>query len=146
MEWGLGLNFTNSFRSTIVLPFVLYNKNFNEKFGVEIVLPVLILGRWNIKEGTLLIFGAEYSSRSYAIDVPNQTGSINYDMNHSEIRFPLRLEQKIRSWVWVGGQIGYQYNFSTDFDATADSAFKVEPKSSPYFKIGLFISPPDDFK
>ena len=92
----------------------------------------------NVKKGTMLFAGAQYSSRSYAIDV-NESAS--YGMNHSELQLPIRLEQKIYSWFWLGAQAGYQYNFSTDFDSDNAVPFAVEPKSSPYFKIAIFFSP-----
>lgn len=144
-EWGIGINFSNSFRNTIAIPFFMYNKNFNNRFGIELALPALANFRCNINPETIFLLGAVFSSKSYAIEVPETDRSQQYSMNHSEIRIPLRIERKIHSWFWVDGQIGYQYNFSTDFEAGQQNTFQVEPKSSPYFKIGIFLSPPDDF-
>lgn len=144
-EWGIGVNYSNSFRSTIFLPFFMYNHNFNESFGIETVLPSTVLGRFNFGDATLLLFGAEYSSKSYKIDVNEVDTKEAYFMNHSEIRFPLRLEQRIHSWFWIGAQVGYQFNFNMDFDARPDRAFEINPDPFMFYRIGLFLSPPDDF-
>jgi hypothetical protein len=57
------------------------------------------------------------------------------------------LEQEIRPWVWFNAEVGFQYNFSTDFEVPANEiqSVMVEPDHTPYFKVGLFICPPDRF-
>lgn len=146
-EYGFGLNFTNSFRSTLALPFILINKNFNDKFGIEAALPALVMARYNFSPKTILLSGLRYNSRSYAIKVPEIGSEQLYEMNHSELRFVTMLEQQLHSWVWLNLEGGYQVNFSSDFEAigNADANFKVEPRNAPYFRIGLFVSPPDKF-
>ncbi len=146
-EWGLGLSFSSSFRSTIALPFFLYNHTFNDKWGVEMVLPALVSVRYNLSDYSLLLFGMRYNSRSYAIETDDTFLPQRYHLNHSEIQAGFSLEQKIHSWVWLDVAAGVQYNFSTDFAAVNNTGlpFEVEPSTVPIFKIGIFISPPDSF-
>ena len=146
-EWGVGLTFTSSFRRTIVLPIFVFNKNFNDKWGLEAVLPGYIFLRRNISENTILLFGPKYNSSSYAFDVITPLDNVlSYNLNHSEVRLHLALQQKIYSWIWLDVEVGYQGNFSTDFEGNMDAVadFKVEPTDSPYFTVGLFLTPPSN--
>ena len=55
--------------------------------------------------------------------------------------------QRLHPWVWSEANAGIQYNFSMDFEAreNAASSFQVEPGTAPFFKIGIFVTPPDHF-
>lgn len=148
IEWGLGFNFSHSFRRTIAIPFFMYNRTFNDSWGIEMVLPAAVMLRYNFSKKSILLFGPKYNSKSYSITIPNGNpdGEI-YNLNHSEIRLSLELEQQIRPWVWFNAEAGFQYNFSTDFEVPADDSqsFMIQPAHTPYFKVGLFICPPDSF-
>ncbi|NNE29711.1 MAG: hypothetical protein HKN16_08740 [Saprospiraceae bacterium] len=147
MEWGIGINYAKSFRRTLLVPFIIYNKTFNERWGLEAVLPTMVVGRYNFSPRSILLFGIQYNSRSYSIDVPETFGPVNYAMNHSELRLGVGVEKHIQDWLWINLAGGFQENFSTDFEAldASDFSFKVEPKSSPFIKLGIFLSPPDSF-
>ena len=149
-EWGAGFSFSTSFRSTITfIPFFLYNRNFNDKWGIEMVLPAFVFGRYNLSNSSILSFGPKYNSRSYSLDIiegPNAEEKV-YGMNHSEVLLMVSLEKQLHPWVWFHLESGFQYNFSTDFETLegTDNSFQVEPQNTPYLRIGIFVSPPDDF-
>lgn len=149
LEYGFGLTFNQSFRATTLLPFFVYNRNFNERWGMESVLPALAVLRYNASPKTIFLGGFRYNSRSYALNVPDVNGPdpVQYAMNHSEIRVFLSAEQNIVPWIWLDAEAGYQINFSTDFevDDFPENNFMVEPSNAPYLKLGIFISPPDSF-
>ena len=148
LEWGVGINFSSSFRRTIALPFVFYNQTFSEKWGVEMILPSQLYLRYNLKPTSIILTGFEYNSRSYSVDI-NGTQGFNgiYNMNHSELRAIASMEQRLVPWLWLNAKVGFQLNFSTDFDAVdaLNTSFNVEPTNSPFFQIGLFISPPNSY-
>lgn len=145
-EFAFGLNFSHSFRSTTVIPFIIYNRTFNKSWGIEAVLPSLIKLRYNIGKESLSYFSLGYNSESYAIGTNNELLD-DFNLNHSEVRASLTLEQKLFSWIWLDLTGGLQYNFTTDFESLDNSIgdFEVEPGLAPYFKIGLFVTPPDSF-
>jgi hypothetical protein len=147
LEYGFGVTFTKSFRNTIALPFFLYNRNFNDRWGIETVLPAVAVLRYNVSPRTLLLTGFRYNSRSYSIRLPDEIETDTYAMNHSEIRLFLSTEQNLLPWIWLDAEVGYQYNFSTDFEAKSSAAesFMVELRNAPYLKLGIFISPPDSY-
>lgn len=149
LEWGFGVNYSNSFRRTILLPFVFYNQNFSDKWGIEAILPSNIYFRYNPKMYSILLTGIEYNSRSYSMDVQSDRPEFSgiYNMNHSELRLIVSWERRLIPWLWLNIKGGFQLNFSTDFDAVQmdGTSFNVEPINTPFLQIGLFISPPDSF-
>lgn len=144
-EWGVGLNYSSGFRNrTSILPFVMYNRNFNEKWAIESALPAFVFLRRNQNPNCLFLTGFEYSGQSYRLDVPAGQNSLDYAFNHSEILLSLQMEHRITEWVWANIKVGYQLNFSSDLQARNDFStdFSVEPTNAPFFRIGLFLSPP----
>ncbi len=153
-EWGFGINYSNSFRDsnngsrrrTNILPFVIYNRTFVNDWGIEAAFPGYIYGRYNQGPNTIFLFGTEFSSDSYRIDVPlSNEPTLDYAINQSSLLFLARWEQQIVPWIWGNIKAGYQMSFSTDFESKAanTTTFLVDPSNSPIFEIGIFISPPD---
>lgn len=150
LEWGIGLGVSKSFRRNNILPFILFNKNFNDKWGIESVLPGLIFGRYNINKSNILLFGAEYNSESYRLDINDDSNilPLAYAYNHSEVITSVRVEHRFSPWIWGDIKAGYQFNFSSDFEAKNEISpvFNANPTGSPFFRIGIFVSPPDKAK
>ena len=148
-EWGFGINYVKSFRRTTVLPFLLFNKNFSQKWGLESVFPVNVFLRHNFNPKTLTFLGAEYNSKSYLMEIENpHSQNLEYAFNHSEIIASFSVERHITSWLWINAKVGYQNNFSSDFEPKTSNAipFHAEPKNGLFLHAGLFISPPDRVK
>lgn len=150
LEWGIGLTFNSSFRNRfIALPVFLYNRNFNQKWGIELFLPAIAKIRYNLSPKTILLGGVNFSSRNYRInverDINMSTVNADYILRHSEIQMGIELEQKIVPWIWLNARIGYQTNFRTTFEAKNEFAreFAVEPTNAPFLRLGIFVSPPD---
>lgn len=146
-EWGIGLNYSSGFRNRFtLLPFLLYNRNFNRKWGIESAFPAFVFVRYNLTPLTIALAGVEYSSHSYRLAVDaGQAEVFDYAYNHSEILASVRLERQIVPWIWTQIKVGYQYNLSSDFEAknSISPAFQVEPTNAPFLNISLFLSPPD---
>lgn len=149
-EWGVGLVYTRNFHRQLLLPFVMINKNFNEKWGIEAVPPVYMFGRYNINTKNILLFGTEFNNQHYAIDIPNRTTSMAspYYVTHSEIMGVVSLERQLVPWVWLNIKGGYQHNLDTRFRAASPDAstFQISPASGLFFRLGIFVSPPDSMK
>ncbi|MEM6965014.1 MAG: DUF6268 family outer membrane beta-barrel protein [Bacteroidota bacterium] len=143
-EWGIGVGATKNFRRFGALPFILYNRNFNKKWGIEAVLPGFVFGRYNINRNNLLLFGVEYESESFRIDsdTDNPT-AFAYAYNHSAIRNSIRVEHRIVPWVWGAIRLGYQFNFNSEFDSRSDETtlFFADPTNAMFLTIGIFVSP-----
>jgi len=146
-EWGFGVSFNSNFRRSLALPFILYNRNFNEKWGIESVFPAMIQVRRNLNNKTILLGGYTFNSRNYSVDKDNGPGNnpAIYHLNHSELQFGLSLERQIAPWIWLNTKAGFQYNFNTRLEATNPefNSYQVKPPHTPYFSVGIFLSPPD---
>ncbi len=146
-EWGVGLNVSQSFRKINVLPFLLLNKTFNDHWGIESLLPANVQLRYNINPKNLLLGGFEYESQSYRFGVPNPPADeLDYAFNHSEVVASVKLEHQVTSWLWSKVKVGWQVNFSTDFESKSAGtpSFRVEPTNGGFFQVGMFLSPPEE--
>ena len=147
LEWGIGLGVSKSFRRNNILPFILFNKNFNKKWGIEAVFPGLIFGRYNLNTSNIFLFGAEYNSESYRIDSDNELPlqQFAYAYNHSEIKTSIRYEHRFTPWVWGAIKTGYQFNFSSDFETKNEivADFNANPTGALFLNLSIFISPPN---
>lgn len=146
-EWGIGMNISKSFRRFTILPFLLYNKNFNQKWGLEAVLPGMAYIRYNWSDNNILLAGVEYGSRSFRMDAADLSDpdapALDYAYNHAHIKAGIRFERKIAPWIWTSLHAGYQINFNTDFESKNDwtTGASLDPTSSMFFKVGVFLSP-----
>lgn len=147
LEYGFALAFSKNFRRTLVLPAFIYNRNFNDKWGLETVFPAYVNGRYNIDRKSILLFGYEFNSQAYSINVGNRRSATEsvYHLRHSEFLFGASLERRIVPWVWMNIKAGYQVNLSTNFDAQIPGApsYQFQPANAPYLRMGVFVSPPD---
>lgn len=148
-EIAAGLSYSKSFGKHSVFPFLVFNKTFSDQWGLETVLPGKIMGRHNFKDKSIMLFGAEYSSSKYSINT--SASSISdytiYNLNHSAIKASISYDRQLVPWVWTTMQVGYQKNFNLAFDKVSgfNSSFEMEPSNQLFFKVGFFLSPPDNF-
>ncbi|MCB9266402.1 MAG: hypothetical protein H6558_15340 [Lewinellaceae bacterium] len=148
-EWGIGLAYSKSFRRNSIIPFLLFNRNLSDKWGIEAVLPANAFLRYNLGHGDILLLGVEYDSQSYRLTMPSLTnGQSDFAMNHSEVLASARAEHKFADWIWGNFKFGYRFNFSTDFEAKSPGTtpFNVDPSNSFFFQVGFFLSPPDHLR
>ena len=148
-EWGFGINFSSDFRRTLAIPFIIYNRNFNDHWGIETVFPGYVDLRYNVDAKTILLGGYKFNGSSYSVDggsVGTNNGAI-YHFDHNEIQFGLSLERQLVPWVWANVKAGFQYNMRTQLASQSAefSSFEVRPPHTPYFSIGIFVSPPNKF-
>lgn len=147
LEWGVGLTYSDNFFNRQVLPFAVYNRTFNDKWGIETVLPVSIMGRYNFRKGRLILFGAEYQSDSYAVDV--LTGKSDqaapYFFRHAEIAVKASYDHHLGSWFWLNLEGGYQVPVRNEFiNAQSGHATINSAQGQPFFRVGFFVTPPKD--
>lgn len=145
LEWGIGVTVRKNFENTRVVPFLVYNRTFNDKWGVEAVLPAQIYGRYNLNEKSILLFGGTFNSKNYSVDLNANAQALTsiYHVRHAEILFETSLEQHLFSWIWLNVKAGYQLPFRSRFTNAELPAytFRAKPGGQPFFRIGLFLSP-----
>jgi hypothetical protein len=147
LEYGFGLSFSKNPRRTMVLPFLFYNKNFNDKLGLEATIPTDINLRWNMNKETNLLVGYNLSSSSYGVNLATDLSfaeqTNTFVLRHSELQAGFSLERQIVPWVWVNFKGGYQFNLNTRLHSMVPGVedFRYRPDNGMYFRVGFFISP-----
>ena len=114
-------------------------------------MPALIKLRRNLNAKGILIGEIGYKSRSFRLDIDddiNPLAPLAYNYNHSEVITSVTLEREIVPWIWGKFKVGYQYNFTSDFESADDIApeFDADPTNGLFLNFGIFISPPDKFE
>jgi hypothetical protein len=68
------------------------------------------------------------------------------ELRETEVKFRLRWERELFSFLWMGAETGYRYNYAFDaFDRTNDDREKIidsKFRGAPYASLELFITPP----
>jgi hypothetical protein len=147
-SYALGISYNYRFGSPLILPVIAINKNFNDKWGMEVVLPLIIKSRYIHNSGlnwlnTIEIDGAAYKLNN--INEPNLLQYNNIHLHRSAIQFTTRIEKRIVGWLWVASEAGFQKNLTSNITDSNRSKkeiiFENTLKSSVLFNISLFISP-----
>lgn len=153
-EYGFGAQFNKGIRNTRVFPFAFFNKTFSEKWGIETVLPVQIKARYNFSPTRLLLFGPQFKSRTYSINVNeaivNQTNE--FAMRRSELELSASYQHRFSKWIWGEFKTGYRLHFDTRFERKTSNGYgpnitpvdlvTASPSSGLLFRFGIFLSPP----
>lgn len=145
LEWGIGLVYSENFSRKRVLPFFLYNRTYNERWGLESAFPVSILMRYNFTPTSLLLFGPELTSANYALRGEQQSPEDDYYFRHTELQFGAKYERQISPWIWANIHAGLQVNFDSRYEKALniDELFEPDLITGAFLKIGLFLSPPN---
>ncbi len=131
------------------LPAVMWNKTFNDKWGIEALLPSRVVVRRNFSSKSLATTGFEVEGHSYRLqdknDAPFNIANPTAELRRSEIRLRLGWDKAITDFIWLNMQAGVRYDFRFEADASADSkkAMQVFDIGLPmYFRFGISLVSP----
>lgn len=145
-ELGLGLMLNKGFRRTRVLPFAIYNRTFNDKWGLESVLPVRVGLRRNINEKNILMLNAEYWSSAYAIQVETPSPAVpdEFYFRSAALQFYVDwMSNHLTEWTWLTLKLGYSYNFDSEFVGIHDRVkIGAFPSHSVFITVGFSLCLP----
>jgi hypothetical protein len=142
-EYGFGFLYSNGFRRTVALPFGFFNKTFNDRWGLELGIPVSMKARFNMKPGSLMLFGADFASRAYSLDVEQPEPSI-FHFRRAAIEFSTAWQRRFTDWTWLEFKVGYAKNLSAEIrDVVNDDNYRLATGSNFFASISFFVSPPD---
>ncbi|MCC2547296.1 DUF6268 family outer membrane beta-barrel protein [Hymenobacter sp. BT175] len=164
-SWGLGVQVGSYYGRQSVYPALLYNRTFNNRWGVEALFPARVTFRYNpganstpdkfTAPKTLIYAGYEVEGLNYTIklrkplDEANQTPLTTLELRQTELRGRVRLEREIYDFLWFGLEAGYRYNYAFNaYDRRNNSRTEIidtNMASTPYASIELFITPPRRF-
>ena len=115
--WGLGVARTYRVGEVNYVPVLLYNQTFNDKWGVELLLPARGAVRRNFSAKSLLMFGYELEGNSYLVSPSSgATGSFTHfdDMRlrRSELKVRFTYEKSLHNFIWLSVQAGLRTNIA----------------------------------
>ncbi|MBI1226701.1 MAG: hypothetical protein GC192_15815 [Bacteroidetes bacterium] len=150
-ELGFGVMLNDNFGRYTALPFIVYNRNFSEKWGMESILPIRLKLRHNLNERNLLSFAAEYWSSAYSLDlqIPGDSYLTPYIFKSSSVQTFVEWEtNKFSEWTWFALRGGVSYNFDSRFilpGTRNDGRIDAFPSTSIFVSGTFFIAPPKDY-
>ena len=148
-EWGFGITGSVSFRRSSFVPFLVYNRTYNDRWGIESIFPGYVFARYNLSLSDILLAGVEYSSRSYRLEIDRpMRENLDYALNQSAIVLTTQLDHQFSSWVWATIKVGYRFNLDSEFLGKNDltPSFDADISDAPFIQMGVFITPPDNVK
>lgn len=144
---GAGISRTFRAGQLLHIPVLLWNKTFNDRWGMELLLPARGHLRYNISTSNILQLGFELEGNQFWMNLPNsRNGSVF--IQRGELKPRISWDKKISGFVWFSAQAGLRYNWR--FDVTnqyngksKDQMFFTSNLGNPmFFNIGLhFVSP-----
>jgi len=143
---GLGLAVKHAYGRFSYYPVLLYFRNFNEKWGLELAVPAKMQVRYRPNDHMNIYAGVRLEGTRNAILVPQAEATELLALERADLRYSIRLEREIYDFLWIGGSVGVRQpvsfrvadNFSTGFPRVYDADSRVNLFGS----IGLFIVPP----
>ncbi|MHA8052083.1 DUF6268 family outer membrane beta-barrel protein [Aquirufa sp. OSTEICH-129A] len=127
---GTGLARTYRAGQPIFAPALFWNKTFNEKWGMELLLPARAHVRYNISVSNILQAGFEVEGNQYWANVP---GIENVYLQRGEIKPRISWDKKLFGFLWLNLQAGLRYNFRFD----VANAYNAKEESQKYFTSNL---------
>lgn len=137
------------------IPVVMFNKTFNESWGMEMLFPARAAVRRNFSAKSFLMLGYELEGQSYHIQgedgasaspIFDSNSPMNdWELRKSEIRARLSWDKAITDFVWFNVQAGavVTYRMDIDLEAQAKEAWLSNQVRLPfYFRIGLQLVSP----
>lgn len=110
---GLGVSRTYRAGSVLHIPVLLWNKTFNDKWGMELLLPARGHLRYNFSTTNMLQLGFELEGNQYWMNLPySQNGAVF--IQRGELKPRIMWERKISGFVWLSAQAGIRYNWRFD--------------------------------
>jgi hypothetical protein len=134
-EIGAGLMLNQSYKMTI-LPVLIFNYNFSEHAGVEMMLPKRVAWRQNLSRNDILYLRGESVTRTY---YTNPTGGDNPSVyRRVDVDLGLTYNRRLGSWAGVEISAGYRKNLTTKL---VEGALPVKP-SGLAMTLDFYVQPP----
>jgi hypothetical protein len=144
---GTGIARTYRAGQLIYVPVLFWNRTFNDKWGMELLLPARGHIRYNFSTSSMLLAGFELEGNQFRMTLPGSENGTVF-IQRGELRPRIMWEQKLSGFFWLNAQVGmrtqYRFDVMNQYDARKDNLkyFSSPLGNSFYFNIGLnFVSP-----
>lgn len=144
---GTGLARTYRAGRLLYIPVLFWNKTFNDKWGMELLLPARGFIRYNFSTASMLQAGFELEGNQFWIKSPVASNQAAF-LQRGELKPRIMWDKKLTGFLWLNLQAGIRYNYRFDvmseYDAKEDTQLIFSSKlGNPFFfNISLnFVSP-----
>ncbi|MFN9112287.1 MAG: DUF6268 family outer membrane beta-barrel protein, partial [Bacteroidota bacterium] len=144
--FGLGLARTYRAGAVLHVPVIFWNKTFNDRYGMELLLPARGFVRRNFSTTSMLQLGYEIEGNQFFM--PGAAGSGDVFLQRGELKPRLMWDKQISGFIWLNVQAGMRLNWRFDAMSKADSRenrdrlYEGKLTNPLYFAISLnFVSP-----
>lgn len=154
-SWGVGFQYGYTFGRLSFYPAIIYNRTFNDRWGVEALAPARVSLRYNASPRSLFYTGYSVDGLNYLIHLrtplvrqnqPDKLPLNTLELREIEVKFRLLWEHELLSFLWLGAEAGYRYNYAFDaFDRTngdRERIIRTKLGLAPYASLELFAVPP----
>jgi hypothetical protein len=144
--YGFGVARTYRAGQIIHVPVVLWNKTFNDHWGMELLLPARAHLRYNFSTSNILQMGYELEGNQFWMRTLSPNGEVF--IQRGEFKPRIMWDKKIAGFIWLNVQAGLRYNWRFDvmnqYNARKeDQLFFNSKLSNPmYFNISLNLVSP----
>ena len=143
---GIGVARTYRAGSLLHVPVLFWNKTFNDRYGMELLLPARGYLRRNFSTTSILQLGYELEGNQFHL--PGAGGSGDLFLQRGELKPRVMWDKQISGFIWLNVQAGMRMNWRFDVMTQADSReekdrFYQGKLTNPlFFSVGLnFVSP-----
>jgi hypothetical protein len=144
---GVGLSRTYRAGQILHIPVLLWNKTFNDRWGMELLLPSRGHLRYNFSTSNILQLGFELEGNQFMMNLPNSPNGRVF-IQRGELKPRIIWDKKISGFIWLSAQAGLRYNWRFDvmneYNGKSDRQryFTSNLGNPLYFNISLnFVSP-----
>jgi hypothetical protein len=144
---GAGIARTYRAGRLIYVPVLLWNKTFNDKWGMELLLPAKGFIRYNINTSNMIQAGFELEGNQFSMPIPGTQRDLFY-IQRGEFKPRIMWDKKITGFLWFSAQVGLRYNYRFDvmnkYDGKEDNEryFTSKLGNPLYLNFSLnFVSP-----
>ncbi|WP_066834888.1 DUF6268 family outer membrane beta-barrel protein [Rufibacter ruber] len=151
LSYGVGAQLGYAFGRQTIYPAFMYNRTFNDRWGVEAIFPANVTFRRNFSEKSFFYLGYKIEGASYNININNDQFSQyeTVELRKSEIRGRFRWDREIYDFLWFGLETGYRYNHKFGVydgeNKKANPLIENHIKDAIFFNVELFLVPPRRF-
>lgn len=143
LMWGLGASRTYRAGALLYVPVLFYNRTFNPKWGVEILLPARAHLRRNFGTTSMLLLGYELEGNAYYLS------QSDLYLRRGELKPRIAYERQLKNYLWLSVQAGLRYNWRFTMyqeqnpqGSNEAPVIKNQLGNPLYFNIGLNLVSP----
>lgn len=145
----IGTGIARSYRAgrMMYFPVLFWNKTFNDKWGMELLLPAKGFIRYNINTSNMIQAGFELEGNQFSMPIPSTQRDLFY-IQRGELKPRIMWDKKITGFLWFSAQVGLRYNYRFDvmntYDGKEDNEryFTSKLGNPLYFNISLNLVSP----